>query len=377
MTLWQDLRDIWTGDAAASDLAMQGEHRLAQGRVTLIAALTALGLAVVAREPQHRSYVQAVPVNLTCLALAVAALFITRRGVRPTWLAAATAAGDVTLVSVLHLLDLLNAAPSVAVNGRITFVGYFFALLGTCVRWDRRIAIGAGLLAAAQYGGIVIVARAMWPAAVTADVLEFGQFDGGVQVERVLVLALFGIACGSIVEWAVRLRTHATTDPLTGLMNRRTFSERMRDELLRANRQQRDVSIVMVDLDHFKDVNDRHGHDAGDHVLRTVAGLLQQTVRRTDFVSRWGGEEFVIAYLDTTHDAAARAAEELRAAVSTRSLALPNGTPITVTLSAGVASATLDGFNLDALLLTADRHLLQAKGDGRNRVSGSGASPAS
>ncbi len=362
------LRDVWRGDPNASDIAMQVEHRLARMRFVVIAAATVLGVALAVVEQHNGDYRQAIPINLACLALATAVLLATRRGQRPTWLAVVTSVGDVTLVTLLHVLDLVHRNPSVAVNGRITFTGYFLALLGTCVRWDRRIAIGTGVVAAAQYAGIVTVAARMWPGTATADIIQFGQFDIGVQIERVVTLVLFGVGCGMIAHWAVRLREFATTDQLTGLLNRRTFEERIRDELLKARRQATSLSLVMVDLDHFKHINDQYGHRAGDQVLREVAATLRHTVRRTDLVSRWGGEEFALAYLDSSPDEAARSAELLRRAVESADIRLENGVAVTVTLSAGVATARSDGFEFDAVLGAADERLLAAKQGGRNRV---------
>ena len=369
-------RDAWYGDRDASDLAMRSEHRLARGRFTLIALLTVFGIAVASREPAGSPYTTAIPVNVACLALATLALLATRRGQRPTWLAAATAIGDVSLVSLLHVLELVQRTPSSAVNGRITFAGYFFALLGTCVRWDRRIALSAGVVAAAQYLAIVVAAWRMWPASATPDVVAYGGFDWGVQVERVLTLVLFGTACASVTAWAARLKGFATTDQLTRLMNRRTFEERLRDELLHAARRKAELSVVMIDLDHFKAVNDMHGHHAGDLVLREVAAMLRASVRRTDLVARWGGEEFVIAFLDAALVEASREAESLRQAVERSPVQLPDGARVQVTLSVGVAAAASQGFDFDALLRAADHHLLAAKRDGRNRVVAAGISGA-
>jgi diguanylate cyclase (GGDEF)-like protein len=362
------LRELWYGDVDASDVAMQGEHRLARYRVALIIAPTLFGLTVALRDPGNVQYSHAVPVNLACLLFAIAALFMTRRGQRPTWLGTATALGDVSLVSLLHVLELLQHTPSAAVNGRITFAGYFFALLGTCVRWDRRIAVGAGLVAAVQYAAIAAAAARAWPGDTTIDVAMYGQFDWGVQGERVLTLALFGVVCGAVAQWAVRLREYATTDQLTGLMNRRTFEERLRDELIKASRAGSALSVVMMDLDRFKQVNDQHGHQAGDVVLRAIADVLRGPTRRTDLVGRWGGEEFILACLGATVDEASQKAELLRDAVEGAGVNLPDGGTVGVTLSAGVATASAVGYNLEALVRSADQHLLLAKREGRNRV---------
>lgn len=345
---------------------MQAEHRVARSRFALMSVLAGFGLILVIVDPGHVDYVRAVPVNVGCLILAFAMLVLTRRGECPVWWSMATAIGDVSLVSFLHVLDLVQGNPSVAVNGRVTFMGYFLALVGTCIRWDRRVAWSAGVVAAVQYLGIVIASSKLWPATPTRDVLQYGAFDWGVQVERVVMLALFGFICGRIASWAVTLREHATTDMLTGLMTRRTFEARASDELRRTRRLGTPLSLAMIDVDHFKQVNDDHGHQAGDAVLRAVGDVLSQSIRRTDLVCRWGGEEFAIVYLDTSIEDATAHVEQLRSRV--RGLRVPvHGTEIGVTISAGVAGGT-GTMTLEALVRLADARLLRAKRDGRNQV---------
>ncbi len=363
MTWWLE---TWRGDPDRSDLAMQAEHRVARSRFVLTAILAAFGLLLVASDPEHVDYVRAVPVNLGCLLVAFAMLVATRRGECPIWLSMATAVGDVSVVSLLHVLDLVQGNPSMAVNGRVTFMGYFLALVGTCVRWDRRVAWTAGSVAAAQYLGVVIASARMWPTTATRDVLQYGAFDWGVQVERVVMLVLFGYVCGMIAQWAVRLREHATTDVLTGLMNRRTFETRVSDELLRTRRLGTSISLAMVDVDHFKRINDEHGHQAGDAVLRAVAAALMRFHRRTDLLCRWGGEEFAIVYLDTSVEDAAVHVERLREAMRAEFVRV-HGTELAVTISAGVAGGT-GSLTLEALVRQADARLMRAKRGGRNRV---------
>lgn len=354
---------------------MQGEHRVARWRVVLVLFPTLLGLAVVAQDPANAEYLRGVPINLTCLALALLVLHATRKGERPAWLGVSTVIGDVTLVSLLHVADLAAGHPSAAVNGRVTFLGYFMALVGTVSRWDRRLAWVAGAVAIGQYAAIVAVATTMWPDLPTPDVLLYGQFDAGVQIERLITLGLFSFVCAALVRWSVQLKEHATTDPLTGLINRRTFEERLRDELIRAARERISVSVVMFDADHFKRINDVHGHQAGDLVLTDLARTLRDASRRTDLVARWGGEEFAVAYLRASASDAAGLAESLRERVDGMAYTLPNGQRIGVTISAGVATAPDDGTDGASLVSAADARLLQAKRAGRNRVVGSAAPP--
>lgn len=362
---WQG---VWRGDAAASDAAMIGEHRVARSRVLLIGALTGVGLVVLAADPGNTGYRQAVPVNLMCLAFALAFLVRTRRGARPVWLAYATGVWDVSLVSLLHVFELSQGLASTAVNGRVTFLGYFLALVGTCIRWDRRLPLALGALAAAQYAAIVVWSARIWGQAPAADIAAYGTFDPGVQIERIATLLLFALVCRSIVDWALDLRHSAVHDVLTGLLNRRTFEARLRDELLARGRSGQPVSVAMLDVDNFKQINDRFGHGAGDRVLKGVAEAVRQAVRRSDVVARWGGEEFAVVLPETPIADAAAKVEAIRAHLAGTALQVDRHHEVRLTVSAGVASAPADGTTLEALTQAADDRLLEAKRAGRDRV---------
>ena len=164
------------------------------------------------------------------------------------------------------------------------------------------------------------------------------------------------------------LRRQSTTDELTGLYNRRYFDETLRRELFRAERTRAALAVVMIDLDHFKRMNDTYGHEAGDLVLRAVGQCLRDGVRRSDIACRYGGEELVVVLPECDTQAAARCADNLRTAIAR--LALLHGeTPLPpVTASFGVAMWPAHGDDATTLLQAADRALYAAKHEGRNRV---------
>lgn len=154
----------------------------------------------------------------------------------------------------------------------------------------------------------------------------------------------------------------AHTDELTGLPNRRHVLEAGQKEVERLARHARPFSVVLFDIDHFKHINDTHGHPVGDQVLQRVAEVIEEELRAGDEVGRFGGEEFIVLAFDTESDTAAALAERLRDALDADESPLPH-----VTASFGVASHRA-GDNLDALVERADKALYQAKQGGRNRV---------
>jgi two-component system, cell cycle response regulator len=169
----------------------------------------------------------------------------------------------------------------------------------------------------------------------------------------------------TLVEESERL---AATDGLTGLMNRRALSARLRGELARCARHHYFLSLVLMDVDHFKSINDRYGHGTGDRVLVAIGDLLLTVPRRSDLAGRWGGEEFVVAWTSTDLDGARTVAERLRAAVEALELTDDAGVRIPVTASFGLAKWH-PGESLEMLIGRADEAMYASKTGGRNRVS--------
>ena len=165
-----------------------------------------------------------------------------------------------------------------------------------------------------------------------------------------------------------KLREQATLDPLTGLYNRRYLIDMMQREMARAKREDIPISVAIMDLDHFKDINDTFGHKGGDAVLEAMAKLFLSHVRASDIVCRYGGEEFVFLMPGASIDIAAERMEDLRKLIEEKSI-IHNDKAIPVTASIGVASYPIHGDNDEALLLEADNMLYNSKRNGRNQVS--------
>ncbi len=184
--------------------------------------------------------------------------------------------------------------------------------------------------------------------------------------------SLYRFLAGGNLEAGYHEEMHrlAVTDPLTGLPNRRAFLELLDREVERARRYRRPLSVLLFDVDHFKDVNDRLGHIAGDHTLRAVAEVSRPLVRRDELLARYGGDEFAVALPEAGATQAAWCGERICRAVERHPPEF-DGQRYSVTVSVGVgAAAAGEEFGVADLIDRADKRLREAKQAGRNRVSG-------
>jgi diguanylate cyclase (GGDEF)-like protein len=165
-----------------------------------------------------------------------------------------------------------------------------------------------------------------------------------------------------------RLRRQAHTDALTGLANRRELTVRLGDEILHAARSGTSVSFVIADVDDFKEINDGHGHQTGDAVIKAVAAAFTTSLRESDLAVRFGGEEFVVVLPGARLANASKTADNIRRAIEAIEVTAPDGSALRVTASFGVAEFPTYASS-EALLAAADAALYQAKRAGKNRVA--------
>ncbi len=161
----------------------------------------------------------------------------------------------------------------------------------------------------------------------------------------------------------------AMTDVLTGIPNRRAFMDRLRAEVARAVRHSTALCVAMVDIDHFKSVNDTYGHATGDVVIRSVANALSDAVRDSDIVGRLGGEEFAVILPDSRLEDATQTCERLRQSIENTTVSTDEGKPLSVTASLGLVEYTKSDQTADTLLNLADEALYESKQNGRNRLT--------
>jgi len=183
------------------------------------------------------------------------------------------------------------------------------------------------------------------------------------------IFKLISIQIGSILEnfeLSKKLQREASTDLLTGIANRRDFLKRFGEEFSRAKRHKTSLSLLMIDIDYFKSVNDNFGHDAGDFVLKELARIIRNNLRTEDIFGRYGGEEFLILLVDCSLKEAAELAERYREKIESSELNF-RSTPIRITISIGGTELIKDDHDTDVLITRSDNFLYEAKKSGRNR----------
>ncbi len=203
---------------------------------------------------------------------------------------------------------------------------------------------------------------------VAAGILGAGGVIGGLEARLILKMI------NRLKDAKEKLRFEATHDPLTALYNRRHILVLLNDGIAQSKRYGFPYSVVLIDLDHFKSVNDAYGHPAGDAVLKNITHALQSNIRDADTVGRWGGEEFLVLLPHTPANQAAIVAKKWLANITSKPVTLPDGSSIPVSFSAGIAEFPLNAAktsleaDVENLLHLADQQLYQAKESGRSCV---------
>ncbi len=292
-----------------------------------------------------------------------------RRGQWRPWIGFVSSALDVSLVTTALVTFLIVGTPILALNSKVTFEMYFLAITATSLRYDARICLSVGVLAWLQYAALWAYSAIRFDLHDPVHFADAGAYSAIDQVTRLILLGVTVLLALNLVHRAQRLLHLGARDRLTGLYNRGHFDRALQLEFERSKRYQHPIALAILDIDHFKEVNDQHGHPTGDRVLRAIADRLAAGVRRTDVVARYGGEEFVVLFPETTRDNALARIEALRTAIGESALELGDGRTLAIGFSAGIAAYPDDAAAItpDSLLARADDRLLAAKRGGRAR----------
>ena len=293
--------------------------------------------------------------------------------------------GSGSLLLLWHIGLLRGSADEQKLDGHICRHILLMALVVCAIlmRFPQGFYLGMpGLTQLLVLGGLMLVRsqRVPWLLSTVAAIYAFLWMDG--QSPRVCLILASSSTAGLGLAWLAstlneasarreflleqRLELEATTDPLTQVLNRRACERHGLDEVIRSTRYQHPLSLLLLDLDHFKKVNDTHGHDVGDEVLKTTARAFQSAIRSTDRVARWGGEEFLVLLPETAQREAQALGERLRQTIEGLTLLIA-GEKLRITVSVG-ATQLRTGQSWPDLVKSADDALYQAKHQGRNRV---------
>lgn len=347
----------------------EGERQVANVRVVVVALLLIMPIYRVLAYPPDGENFWGFIVTGVAMVLSVIILIYLRRHSYHPWLGFLTSTVDGSFVTLALVLFAIVGSPLHAVDDK-TFEVYFLPLMAMSLRQDRRICLFTGCMLVLQYGVLVMYV------ATHFDLYEMhrhdpstGFFSPADQWTRLILMASAAFISYAYVVRSQALVNRAIRDPLTGLLNRGYFDNLFAYEIERGRRYGKRFAVLLMDADHFKRINDNHGHAAGDLVLKSLAQALQKSLRESDIVVRFGGEEFVLILHDTAAEAALAKAESLRLAVERLVVGAPQYA-IQFTLSVGVAVYPEDGTVAHVLLSQADKRLLLAKHAGRNRVVG-------
>ena len=355
-------------DLPLAAAGFEGEWLVARVRLVAMVLLLITPTWKLFRYPEVPIFVWGFWVMLIAALAALVIWWLLRRGLWRPWLGFVSSAIDVSLVTTALVTFVILGGPLVALNSKVTFEIYFLAIVATSLRYDARICVSVGLLAVAEYAalwGFLALRYDLGDPTYAIGVGEHAVID---QITRLILLTATVVLSFAIVRRAQRLLDLAARDRLTRLYNRGQFDLVLAQEVQRALRSGHLLSVALLDLDHFKRINDTLGHAAGDRVLMEIASRLAADTRSTDLVARYGGEEFVVLFPEIGRDAAAVRVEALRAQIAAVPLCLTDDQEIIITCSAGIAEFPADGADSVTLLATADRRLLAAKRAGRDRV---------
>ena len=354
-------------DPAIIEAGAGGERFVARARVVFWSAVDVIPVAMLLTmaKPMPEVWISFAASSLACL-MALVLERLVRRYRDVPWVPFATVTFDVSLITATLVTIALVGRPVVAVNSHAVWPIYLLAIAATALRLDLRVCLMAGIMSAAQYLAVVVWVASSWDVTQTA-LLEYGQFSWPTQIAKVLLLLVGSALTSAIILQTRRFAQVSGNDRLTGLGNRALFDEKMRIEMTRARRGGLSLSLAFVDIDHFKDFNDRWGHETGDRALGIVADILRGSVRASDSAFRWGGEEMLVLLPETDAAGAVVVLERIREALKASRLPSVHD-DVRIRISAGIAEFPREAATTAELLRLADHRLMAAKQAGRDRI---------
>lgn len=335
----------------------------------LIAPLMLVPAILLVREPENHVAAATLVAGAAALLYAMLGSTIERRVKNPFWISLANAAVYSGAITALLWTFVMFEHPREHVHWVIFFL-YFLLIGSTGLSNDPRQSVCAGAFSILGYLTVVML--------VWAEIAEGGsamaqrvapQFEWVANSAKIAVLVGATILAAASSQRGRDLRRASLRDGLTGLLNRHAFDQCLEHLALRAEQRGVALTVAMIDIDHFKDLNDSNGHQAGDDVLRWVAGWLQRSFRATDLVARYGGEEFVVAFPNSDDERLLQRLQAFQRGITEASVrSLHAEDELRVTVSVGAARMPDDAESIHEVLAVADQRLYAAKRQGRDRL---------
>jgi diguanylate cyclase (GGDEF)-like protein len=355
-------------DPALAIAGIEGEWLVARVRLVVMTLLLITPTYKIIEYPDVPVFFWGLIITAIGALVALVIWEMLRQKIWRPWIGFVSSSVDVSLITVALILFAYVSGPLVALNSTVTFEIYFLAIAALALRYDTRICVAVGALAVTEYAALWAVLAWRYDLSDPIYAIAVGTHSKIDQLTRLILLSAAVLLSYTYVRRARGLLHLASRDRLTGIYNRGQFDAALAFEVEQALRHNRSLTISVLDLDHFKRVNDTLGHAAGDRVLIGIAERLLAGVRATDVIARYGGEEFAVLFSETDRHAATARVELLRAQVAAVPLRVTDTEELTVTCSAGIAELRVDGKNPVELIARADSRLLAAKRAGRNRV---------
>jgi two-component system cell cycle response regulator len=363
-------------DPGLAIAGIEGEWLVARVRLIVMTLLLISPTYKLIQRPDVPVFFWGMVVTGVGTLVALAIWWILKRNLWRPWIGFVSSSIDVSLITVALALFAYVSGPLVALNSTVTFEVYFLAIAALALRYDARICAVVGILAVVQYAALWIALGLSYNLHDPMHATLVGAYSPVNQITRLILMSAAVMLSYTYVRRARGLANMAARDRLTGIYNRGQFDVALENEVDRALRFNYPLSVAVLDLDHFKRINDTLGHAAGDRVLIGIAERLVAGMQPNDLIARYGGEEFALLFRDTDRVSAAIRVEFLREQVAAVPIRVTDSRDLTVTCSVGIAELRSDGMTPAELLTRADSRLLAAKRAGRNRVHFAESEPA-
>ncbi len=335
----------------------------------MVGPILLVPLILVLREPENKVALLCLIYGTIAIGYGTLARLIERRIEHAFWVQLVNELVYATIISLLLWTFLTVDHPRLHAHWIIFFL--YFLLIGAMgLADDPRLCVLAGAFSIIGYVTVILLVQAAAAQGRSEMAVRMTpELEWVANYGKVALLAAATLLSSASASRGRSLRRMSLRDGLTGLLNRHAFDRCLEHAARRARSVGQPLSLAMIDIDHFKRLNDNHGHALGDSVLRWVSSCLRRNFRATDVVARYGGEEFVVAVLDTDDGQLRDRLEALRCQFERATLRRPGSeVDIQISVSIGVASLPADGESVERVLDQADKRLYEAKLTGRNRI---------